>query len=469
MTTGSTQFIVPNIFDYTEDAAEELKLLIIDDDEVDQMVIRRSANKTNLNARIYTSNSGKEGLELIQKQSFDCIIIDFRLPDMDGLEVIEKINQLKIAVPLLIVTSHGDERIAAQAIRLGAADYIPKSFLTPDGIYHSIRNAIRLHKAEQEKQLTEERLRVTQSQLELLISNSPIGFWSTDADGSFNFAKGMAYDLLGIPSHKIVGKSFYEAFASYPRILARYERALHGEIVQSVDEANQHFFKSHYVPVYNDKGIISGVTGFAIDITDRVKNERELLKAKEVAENSVRVKEQFLANISHEIRTPMNGIIGLANVLKKTQLTVDQHKYLSAISKSADNLMQVINDLLDFSKITANQFTFEDVEFNLTELVQDVVDLMDNKARERYNKLSIKLGNSVPVYLSGDPLRLRQVILNLIGNAIKFTEDGEIKLLIHNLEESEESILLEFTVEDTGIGIPEEKLHTIFESFNQDL
>mgnify|MGYP005755627173 FL=1 len=448
-------------------ANEKLRLLIIDDDEVDQMAIKRSVSKTNLNAEIVSTFAASEGLQILSKQRFDCIFVDFRLPDMDGLEVMEKISQMGITSPVLIVTSHGDERIAAQAIRLGAADYIPKSLLTPEGISHSVRNAIRLKQAELEKRRTEERLRTSQAQLEFLVSNTPTAFWNTDAEGHFVYANGLGFEIIGMKPADVLGKKLQEVFAHYPRIVERFERTVSGEVVQSVDETNGHFFKSHYVPVFDEEGNIAGITGFAIDITDRIKSERELIQAKEIAENSVRIKEQFLANISHEIRTPMNGIIGLANVLRKTALDQEQHKYLTAIRKSADNLMHIINDLLDFSKISASQFTFEELEFNLPELVQDVVDLMDNKAKERNNRLITSLGANVPELISGDPLRLRQVILNLIGNAIKFTEGGEISLIVSLHEERENDIILGFMVKDTGIGIPSEKLHTVFESFNQ--
>ena len=448
-------------------ANEKLRLLIIDDDEVDQMAIKRSVSKTNLNAEIVSTFAASEGLQILSKQRFDCIFVDFRLPDMDGLEVMEKIRQMGITSPVLIVTSHGDERIAAQAIRLGAADYIPKSLLTPEGISHSVRNAIKLKQAELEKRRTEERLRTSQAQLEFLVSNTPTAFWNTDAEGHFVYANGLGFEIIGMKPADVLGKKLQEVFAHYPRIVERFERTVSGEVVQSVDETNGHFFKSHYVPVFDEEGNIAGITGFAIDITDRIKSERELIQAKEIAENSVRIKEQFLANISHEIRTPMNGIIGLANVLRKTALDQEQHKYLTAIRKSADNLMHIINDLLDFSKISASQFTFEELEFNLPELVQDVVDLMDNKAKERNNRLITSLGANVPELISGDPLRLRQVILNLIGNAIKFTEGGEISLIVSLHEERENDIILGFMVKDTGIGIPSEKLHTVFESFNQ--
>ncbi|MDX5422350.1 MAG: response regulator [Hymenobacteraceae bacterium] len=458
---------MPHIPDIATEPVQQLRILIIDDDTVDQMAIQRSLRKTPLQAFVTTAATATEGLRLLDTERFDCIFTDFMLPDMNGLELLERIKRKGVEAPILVVTSQGDERIAASAIRLGAADYLPKSLLNPEGIYHSIRNAIRLQQAEQQRLQTERRLQTAQLQLEMLISNSPMAFWNVDAQGVIQYAKGMAYETVGIVPEKLIGQNIRDAFRRLPRVMERFERAFSGETVQSVDESSGRYFKAYYSPVYDEAQKVTGVTGFAIDITERIQNERELLQAKEIAEKSVRVKEQFLANISHEIRTPMNGILGLTNVMKKTELDQEQHKYLRAIHTSANNLMQIINDLLDFSKISAQQFTFEQVEFDLQELIQEIVDLMEVKIRERQNTLSTYLDHKVPTRLTGDPLRLRQVLLNLISNAAKFTENGTIKLLVHCIGEKPGEVVLEFTVEDTGIGIPEEKLHVIFESFNQ--
>ncbi|MEJ8802709.1 hybrid sensor histidine kinase/response regulator [Pontibacter sp. H249] len=458
---------MPSSTDILPNTTGTLFLLIIDADEADQLLITGSTSRTSLHVKIYTATTAHQGLQLLDKRHFDCILINYKLPDMDGLQLLESINQKSITSPVILIISNSDEHIAAQALRLGASDYLPKNLLTPEVIFHSVSTAIRLKQAEQERLHTEEQLRACQAQLDFLIANTPTAFWNTDAYGNFKYAKGLGFEMIGIKPSYIIGKNFYEVLKMYPRIIRRFQQTLNGEIVQSVDETNSHFFKSHYVPVFDEAGNITGVNGFAIDITDKIKNERELIQAKDLASNSIRVKEQFLANISHEIRTPMNGIIGLANVLHKTNLAPDQHKYLNAIRKSADNLMQIINDLLDISKITSNQFRFEEVEFNLPELVQDIIDLMDVKARERHNQLFYTIDADVPQQLKGDPLRLRQVILNLIGNAIKFTENGEVRLFVKVQERRKNETFLEITVEDTGIGIPKEQLDIIFEGFNQ--
>ncbi|QCR22991.1 response regulator [Pontibacter sp. SGAir0037] len=450
-----------------EELNELLRILIIDDDEVDRMSIRRSLRKTSISAEIFTAETASCSLELLRKESFDCIFLDFKLPDMDGLELLEQIREMGILAPVLVVTSHGDEQLAAKAIRQGASDYIPKSLLTPEGIYHSIKTAIRLHKVEQDKRQAEEKLRTTQQQFEFVVSNTPINFWRINQDKIISFASGLGLELIGLPAEKVMGLSIYDACARYPHLIEKFERAFKGERVESVTETNGYFFKSQYLPISNEKQEIVSVIGFAFDVTESILHEQELTKAKELAEESVRTKEQFIANISHEIRTPMNGIIGLASVLQKTALAEDQRKYLKAIQTSADTLMHIINDLLDFSKISAQKFTFEYIDFNLPQLFDEVTALMDVRVKEKNNIFNVSLAPTVPPDLVGDPVRLKQIIINLVGNASKFTQSGSISLSASAESETENEVVLKFKVEDTGIGIPQEKLQAIFESFNQ--
>jgi PAS domain S-box-containing protein len=458
---------VQTLSNLIEENLDLLHILVIDDDEVDQMAIKRSLGKTTLSTRVYAAHTGSEALELLQTKTFDCIFLDFMLPDMNGLELLEEIRSRGIQSPLLIITSQGDEQIAVKAIRLGAADYIPKSFLTPEGIYHSIRNAIRIQRAETQRQLTAERLTTTQSQLNLLVSNLPMGIWNIDEQGFITYINGKVLELLGLEPLLMTGKHISEAYKGYPEIIDRITNALAGETIQAIIEIEENFFRSVNVPTLNQDGKVIGVSGFAFDITENVHYERALLSAKELAEQSVKIKEQFIANISHEIRTPMNGIIGLSKVLQNTHLDQDQKKYLRAIQTSADNLMIIINDLLDFSKMSAQHLTLDNVNFNLYDLANDIILLMKPRAEERSNSLTLDFGKDVHQVLSGDSLRLRQILLNLIGNAVKFTEKGHIKLLIRLNEDYDQKSLIEFVVDDTGIGIPEEKLDAIFESFNQ--
>jgi hypothetical protein len=193
----------------------------------------------------------------------------------------------------------------------------------------------------------------------------------------------------------------------------------------------------------------------------------ELRKQKEIAELSDKLKEQFLANVSHEIRTPMNGVLGMAHLLARTNPTREQQEYIDAIRLSANNLMVIINDILDFSKINAGKVEFSETEFNVRELVKGIVQILQVKAEEKKIQIGCTFDYHVKDVLVGDPIRLNQILVNLMGNAVKFTEKGKVSLDIRVLESREQSCRLRFRVTDTGIGIPDNKLHKIFESFEQ--
>jgi PAS domain S-box-containing protein len=206
------------------------------------------------------------------------------------------------------------------------------------------------------------------------------------------------------------------------------------------------------------------------DVTDKKLNEEQLRKEKERAETAEiarRIGEQFLANMSHEIRTPMNAIVGFTDIMLKTPLTPDQHQYLEAIKMSGDNLLVIINDILDFSRMRSGKIPIENRGFRLSHVTAMCIELMHPKASEKGIDLSVNIDKNVPDELMGDPTRLNQVLINLAANAIKFTSKGGVSINVKLLSEKKDNIELEFTVKDTGIGIPKDKLSTIFEAFTQ--
>ncbi|HAM99168.1 MAG TPA: hypothetical protein DCQ26_11225 [Marinilabiliales bacterium] len=209
------------------------------------------------------------------------------------------------------------------------------------------------------------------------------------------------------------------------------------------------------------------IKGFNTMISQIDKQNLALNLAKEQAENSAKIKEQFLANMSHEIRTPMNGIIGMAKLLNDTLLGEDQKKYLGNITTSADNLLVIINDILDFSKIEAGKLEIENIEFNLHELLHKLEITYMQAASEKNLYFKLNIGDRVPEFIIGDPTRLNQILVNLLGNAIKFTEKGGVALVVKIDEQSHKESTLHFIVNDTGIGIAPEKRDLIFTSFSQ--
>jgi len=220
--------------------------------------------------------------------------------------------------------------------------------------------------------------------------------------------------------------------------------------------------------------LLMAILGFIILLSivyyryhEKQKSEQQILKAKNIAEQAKEAQELFLANTSHEIRTPMNGIIGMTHQLMDTDLTQEQQEYIDAIQESSNNLLVIINDLLDLSKIRAGKMVFEKRVFKLDDVFKNLMHSLQYRLNEKNLNLSSEIDNSIPEYILGDSVRLSQILLNLAGNALKFTEKGFVKLHATLQSETENTVKILFSVNDSGIGIPKEKLKTIFDSFTQ--
>lgn len=231
----------------------------------------------------------------------------------------------------------------------------------------------------------------------------------------------------------------------------------------------------------DDRGNTLGAVIVARDITEQKKNEKELIEAKvfaemattiaeeakQKAEDAVKAKQQFLSNMSHEIRTPMNAIIGFTKVVLKTDLSVKQREYLQAIKVSGDALIVLINDILDLAKVDSGKMTFEARPFKMAESISSMLHLFETKIQEKNLKLIKEYDANIPEVLLGDPVRLHQIILNLVSNALKFTNKGFIRVSVKLLEQDKDSVTINFSVTDTGIGIADYKIEKIFENFQQ--
>jgi signal transduction histidine kinase/CheY-like chemotaxis protein len=201
---------------------------------------------------------------------------------------------------------------------------------------------------------------------------------------------------------------------------------------------------------------------------ERLQNmNNNLEKARKQLEESMAVKEQFLANMSHEIRTPMNAIVGFTELLQQTELNEEQQQYVDAVRSSGQNLLVIINDILDFSKIQSGKINLETTSMNLRVMMETVMAMMHPKASGKKINLSFYIQENIPALLLGDPIRLSQVLINLIDNGIKFTEEGEVRISVYLISENEKTVKLKFEIRDTGIGIPEDKLSSIFDGFTQ--
>lgn len=272
------------------------------------------------------------------------------------------------------------------------------------------------------------------------------------------------------------------------KIILSEKRPLSYESKNFSKDGKEYWVLTSFTPILDDKGNVEKIISIDSDISKQKKAEKDLILANSIAEQSIyngnmalqelhkakaqleeslKVKEQFLANMSHEIRTPMNAIIGFTNLLLKADLNEEDKQYLNAIHTSGENLLVIINDILDFSKIESGKITFESIKFKLHEVVVMLVNLMNPKALEKNIKITTEIADGIPAILIGDPTRLNQILINLVGNAIKFTNSGEVRIIVSVLKQMNDKIELKFGVKDTGIGIPSDSLSKIFESFTQ--
>jgi PAS domain S-box-containing protein len=486
-------------------ANSAVKILLVDD--LPENLFALELILANKNYTCVKAGSGNEALKiLLHEQDFAIILMDVQMPEMDGFETVELIREVETLthIPIIFLTANMEDSVHIyKGYLAGAVDYLIKP-LIPEILKAKVAVFVDLYLKTHELLVQKEQMKelyidvnaqklLSKYSLSLIeASHDPL--FAINLEGKITDMNNASEKIIGIQRKRLIDTDFFNYFTE-PQMARRVykEGFAKGSVADSPLTLRHKDGKLTDVlfngAVYKDeKGTVLGVVIVARDVTEQKRIAKELNEAKMsaelatvvaldakfkaeraavIAENAVKSKQQFLSNMSHEIRTPMNAIIGFTKVVLKTDLTAKQTEYLTAIKMGGDTLIVLINDILDLAKVDAGKMTFEKTPFKLALSISAMLHLFETKIQEKNLELVKEFDAKIPEILIGDPVRLHQIILNLVSNAVKFTSEGRITVSVSLMSENEKEAAIEFRVTDTGIGIAENKIGYIFENFQQ--
>jgi PAS domain S-box-containing protein len=444
-----------------------VNILIVDDREENIIALEALLERDDI--KMFSTTSPNEALKIAWETNIAIALVDVQMPEMDGFELVEmlKSNPRTKDILVIFVTAISKEaKYAVKGFGTGAVDYLYKP-LDPYITSAKVDSFVQLARTQAEIKQKNDELQ----DYAIVVKNSADIITSVDAQ-SLRIANinPTVEKIMGFKPVELIGKSIVDLAIDdhQPMFRKKLGEIIKDNLSYAIFEFKFETFDKSVIWVecraaYRNKTIFINIS----DISPQKSYQEQLIKSKENAEYSKKVKETFLANMSHELRTPVNGIIGITSLLRKTTLTDQQLRMLDLLDTSSKSLLGVINDVLDISKIEAGKFSIVRTANNVYDIVNSVFNLLKFKADENNIEFLLDIEEEVPQYLMLDSLRLNQILMNLLSNALKFTERGYVKLKITVLQKHNDKVKLKFSVEDTGIGIPADRLNRIFESFEQ--
>jgi PAS domain S-box-containing protein len=449
-------------------------ILIVDDNPAKRVALK--AVLAPLGYPVVEAESGADALRRVLADDFAVILLDVRMPIMDGFETAAMIRLRAESelTPIIFVTAQSADEVMVNRYSSGAVDFITAP-VDPDELRAKVSvlaNLFLVARANAEKS---RELQATADQLRFLTEAAPIGIFQTDTHGCYTYVNARWSEITGVSSPDAVGAKWHVMLDDDQRTAALDE--FHAGYVAGLEFSVRVRLRPRSGAtriamlttrsVLDDEGQPAGWVGTVADVTAEAQAEAALVEARDHATETSRLKSDFLANMSHEIRTPMSGVIGWTELLLDTELDPDQRVFAQTLSRAGAALLNVINAILDFSKIESGQLDVEDLDFELQAVIDDVVELLGPSAEAKDLVLTAVIEESTPAVVRGDVGRVRQVLTNLAGNAIKFTQSGEIAIRVSADTDDSADTVVRFEVRDTGVGIAADKLALIFEPFTQ--
>lgn len=371
----------------------------------------------------------------------------------------------------------GQERGEITFVRKDGTEFLASLIITPIRDYQQeIRGYLGVSLDITEQRNAQKNIEVERARLKAFVEHTPAAVAMFDDQLNYVACSKKWLEAYHMVDLNWQGQSLYAVFPDIPELWReRYTKVLQGEVLScerdiwpAVGGGEDMYLRWELRPWYYASGVIGGVMFLTENISQRVKQEEELEKAKLMAEEASRSKSDFLASMSHEIRTPLNGVIGFADLVLKTELNDTQRQYLQIVSQSGNSLLEIINDILDFSKIEAGKLELDLAEFDLYEMAGQAANVISYQAQKKGVEMLLNIPQDLPHFITGDSVRVRQIIINLLSNAVKFTDRGEIELKIARVQTLGDRVKLRFKVRDTGIGIRPDRQSRIFEAFMQE-